>query len=259
MKYFLSLCCIIKNEHYLEEFLMFYMILGVEHFFLYDNESSVPLSRRLNKPIFKQKCTIINFPGKCKQLDAYEDCLKKTKSITKWLIIVDGDEYIFPKKWFNLREFLTEYDNYQAIGINWVMFGSNNHTEKQPGLLTENYTKCGYFDHHIKTITQPQYTISMNGVHSVKTLNPNKFVDAGKNVVWGPFNENDNTDLIQINHYFGKSFEEYKDKINRGRADMTAKREFMQNYMDMYNDKDDPSFKEKYLEQIKLFFKQYNV
>ena len=45
MKYFLSLTAIIKDEDYLEEFIIYYMILGVEHFFLYDNESTIPLKK----------------------------------------------------------------------------------------------------------------------------------------------------------------------------------------------------------------------
>ena len=31
-KYYLSLCCIIKDERYLEEFIVYYNVLGVEHF-----------------------------------------------------------------------------------------------------------------------------------------------------------------------------------------------------------------------------------
>jgi hypothetical protein len=30
--YSLSLCCIIKDERYLEEFIIYYTLLGVEHF-----------------------------------------------------------------------------------------------------------------------------------------------------------------------------------------------------------------------------------
>jgi len=41
MKYhYLSLCCIIKDESNIEEFIMYYTILGVTKFYIYDNESS---------------------------------------------------------------------------------------------------------------------------------------------------------------------------------------------------------------------------
>ena len=53
MKYFLSLCCIIKDERYLEEFIIYYNLLGVEHFYIYDNESNYKISERLNHYYFK--------------------------------------------------------------------------------------------------------------------------------------------------------------------------------------------------------------
>ena len=59
MKYFLSLCCIIKNERYLEEFIIYYRLLGVEHFYIYDNDSSIPIQERLNNNYYKRMCTII--------------------------------------------------------------------------------------------------------------------------------------------------------------------------------------------------------
>jgi len=141
MKYFLSLCCIIKNERYLEEFIMYYRLLGVEHFYIYDNESTQKISDRLNNPYFKKMCTIINFPGKVQQLNAYNDCLKNYGNQTKWLIIVDGDEYILPKKdnHKSIRDFLKDYKDYHAIGINWVMFGTSFHDEIQQGFLIDNY------------------------------------------------------------------------------------------------------------------------
>lgn len=259
MKYFLSLTAIIKDEDYLEEFIIYYMILGVEHFFLYDNESTIPLKKRLNNPIFKEKCTIINIPGKAMQIHAYEDCLKRTKMLSTWLIIVDGDEFIFPKKNFSLRDFLDIYKNYQAIGINWIIFGSSNHEKKQSGFLIDKYTKCEKFNNHIKVITKPLYTLSMNGVHSVKTINPNKFIDAGRNILNGSFNKNNNNHIIQINHYWGKSLEDYKIKINRGNADQEKKRKIINNYINLYNNTEDLSIKKKYLPHIKLFFNKYKI
>ena len=83
MKYYLSLCCIIKNERNLEEFIIYYILLGVEHIYIYDNESNFPIKDRLNSFFYKKYCTIINYPGKYKQIDAYNDCINKTKDINE--------------------------------------------------------------------------------------------------------------------------------------------------------------------------------
>ena len=55
----------------------------------------------------------------------------RTKSKSKWLIIIDADEFILPKKCNTLRHFLNDYNDFHALGINWIMFGSNNHLKKQ--------------------------------------------------------------------------------------------------------------------------------
>ena len=108
MKYFLPLLCIIKDERYLEEFILYNHILCVEHFYIYDNESKNPITSRLKHPFFKKMCTIIPFPGKVQQIHAYHDCLEKVRNLTKWLMIVDGDEFILPKKHKTLRDFLSQ-------------------------------------------------------------------------------------------------------------------------------------------------------
>ena len=97
MKYYLSLCTIIKNERYLEEFIIYYIIIGVEHFYIYDNESTPSIRERLNKPFFNEICTIIDFPGKHKQLPAYQHFINTFRNETEWAVVCDGDEYIVPK------------------------------------------------------------------------------------------------------------------------------------------------------------------
>jgi hypothetical protein len=220
MKYYLSLCCIIKNERYLEELILYYRILGVEHFYIYDNESTPSISNRLSNFYYNRICTIINYPGKVVQMNAYHDCLNRFGHETNWLIVCDGDEYILPKKHFSLRDFLNEYEYAQAIGINWVFFGTSFHEYKQDGYLIDKYRYCSKVqDRHIKTICKPLYTVKFNEPHSVIVKDPSKYIDCHHNVIEGPWNYNITNDIIQINHYFGKSIEENIEKHHRGNAD----------------------------------------
>ena len=63
---------IIKDEDKLEELILFHWIQGVEHFYIYDNDSKESIFNRLNKfHIFKKICTIIYFPGKPQQVNSY--------------------------------------------------------------------------------------------------------------------------------------------------------------------------------------------
>ena len=176
MKYFLSLCCIIKDEKYLEEFIIYHHIVGVEHFYIYDNESSFSIKKRLDKPFFKKLCTIIDYPGKVKQIEAYRDCIIKTRKITDWLMIIDGDEYVVPKQNFwSIRDILTIHKEAHAIGINWVIFGTSFHKKKQNGFLIDKYRHCSnQQDKHIKTICKPRFVKYLGGPHNVELFNSKK-------------------------------------------------------------------------------------
>jgi hypothetical protein len=186
MKYFLSLCCIIKDENYLEEFIIYYTLLGVEHFYIYDNESNHKISERLNHYYFNRICTIIDFPGKIQQLNAYNNCIKNYGNETKWLIIVDGDEYIVLKKDDHklLKDFLKDYRDYYAISINWVMFGTSFHNKIQEGFLIDNYRYCESGQNpHIKTIFKPEFVINIENPHYVIIKDPTKYVDPYKRII----------------------------------------------------------------------------
>lgn len=263
MKYFLSLCCIIKNEKYLEQFIVYYHVLGVEHFYIYDNDSSPRISDRLNNNYFKNLCTIIPFSGKMKQLSAYNDCINRTKNETKWLVVVDGDEYIYPKQDFSLRDFINKYDNYHAVGINWVFFGSSFHEKSQDGILIDKFRHCNKNkNEHIKTICQPKFTISFRDPHSVNLHNPSKYIDPNYNIIFGPYNKNHTIYKIQINHYHLKSRED----LHRKRA-LGPTPDRLEGYKgpddavlhQLDNDIIDNGICDKYLEHIKRYIKENNI
>ena len=263
MKYYLSLCCIIKNEKYLEQFIVYYHVLGVEHFYIYDNDSSPRISDRLNNNYFKNLCTIIPFSGKMKQLPAYNDCINITKNETKWLVVVDGDEYIYPKQDFSLRDFISKYDNYHAVGINWVFFGSSFHEKSQDGILIDKFRHCNKNQNeHIKTICQPRFTISFRDPHCVNLQNPSKYTDPNYNIISGPYNKNHTIDKIQINHYHLKSREDLHRKKELGSTPDRLERykgpdDAVLHQLD--NDIIDNDICDKYLEHIKRYIQENNI
>ncbi len=260
MKYFLSVCCIIKDEKYLEEFIMYNYLIGVEHFYIYDNESKIPIKDRLSNDFFKGLCTIINYPGKAQQNIAYNDFLKKYGNETEWAIVIDGDEYILPKKHDSLNDFLKDYADYDSIGINWVMYGTSFHDKIQRGFQIENYKlNAGVQNQHIKTICKPNTVVRIDNPHYVIPKNRNKNIDPYKRVISGPFNTNPTIDLIQINHYWSRSYEDLKQKIERGRAPTTAKRSMPSNPHNDANKVSDNLINEKYLEKMKELKKKYNI
>jgi len=252
--HYLSLCCIIKDESNIEEFIMYYTILGVTKFYIYDNESSWKLRERLNTDFFRKYCVVIDFPGKCKQIDAYNDCLKKYGDLTKWLIIVDGDEYIFPKKTFTLSELLKQHEDKHAIGINWKIFGTSFHDIKQSDYLIDKYRYCDSKHHdHIKVIVQPKHVLYINNPHFAILSDMSKFRDFKNNIIHRlAMNDNNTTDIIQINHYTHKSLQESIEKHYRGNADSMNRRNIPDKSLHKcHNDVVEDLLPNKYLNLIK--------
>ena len=260
MKFNNAICCIIKDEKYLEEFIIYHHIIGVEHFFIYDNESKIPIKKRLNHEFFKKNCSILEIKGKSQQMNAYNHCIINTKNNVNWLIIIDGDEFIFLKKHQNINLFLNSYKDYQALGLNWLMFGSSFHEEKQNGLQIDNYLYCeGKQDKHIKTICKPRYVQNMDNPHFVSIKEHHLYVDTNQKVISGPFNENNNSNIAVIYHYWGKSIEDMEEKIKRGRAPINEKRKMPTNYHGLYNKKFNNELKNKFSEKIKKKMKELNI
>jgi Glycosyl transferase family 2 len=224
--YFLSVVCIVKNENaYLEEFVSYYAVLGVEHFFIYDNGSEVPPSAALRN--CADICTIIPFPGQGRQLRAYQHFIDEYSHLTTWAAIVDVDEFIVPKSHDTLTEFLWDRRNIDAIAINWVIFGDSGHVTPPEGLVIDNYVRRAPVQNATcKTIARarklrrpgsdPHHFILKEGA---------RYVDPKGNDVTGALNRNPTTDIIQINHYWTKSRQEFSAKLARGFADKRGRRE----------------------------------
>lgn len=47
-----------------------------------------------------------------------------------WMLYLDSDEFLILNKHNKVRNFLNMYNNYDQVGINWLMFGSNNLNNK---------------------------------------------------------------------------------------------------------------------------------
>ena len=260
MKYYFAICCIIKNENNLEEFILYNWINGAEHFYIYDNESSFPLKDRLNRVFFNKYCTIISFPGRGKQLDAYNHCLYTYGNETKWMAYIDADEFIVPKKHNTIKDFLISYDkdNVHAIGINWVFYGTSFHNNKQNGFIIDKYRYCANNqNNHIKTILKPKFTNSICNPHYANMRYPSNCIDPNENIISGPFNDNYTIDIIQINHYYTRSLEDSYEKENKGFADNVRKDIFHTHNIN--NDIKNDLICEKYLEKVSKYNRALSV
>ncbi len=232
---YLSIVCIAKNEApYIKEWIEYHKLAGVERFYFYDNESA-DNTREVLEPYIQDGTVIYNYiKGKCLQISAYKDAIVKYKKQTRWLAIIDLDEYIVPVEKNSIPDFLKDYEQFPAVGINRVVFDSNGYKTKpvsDGGLVTANFTRVmkdydNVINRHIKSIVDPDKVIDIYNPHYAEYKKSQHAVNENLEIIDGPFTNSYSIKKIRINHYYTKSAEEYLNKIERGRATVKSKRDF---------------------------------
>jgi len=216
----LAITAIMKNEGpYLKEWLDFHILVGVTKFYLYDNESTDNTTKIL-KPYIKQGIVDYTYwPGKAMQMAAYHDCLNKHAFDTRWLAIIDLDEFLVPVQHENVPEFLhTLPDGFAQLVITWIIYGSSGHVHKPDGLLIENFKHHAKNTWGVKSIVNPRLVYSMTNPHVHKVAG---FTIDNNGKKLGYINQSKNPpdySKLRCNHYYTKSYDEYVERLNRGSA-----------------------------------------
>lgn len=148
-KYQLAIAAIFRNDApYLREWIEFHKLVGVDHFWLYNHNSNDDYREVLEPYIREGVVELIEWSspaddwnGFCfgVQPAAYRDAIKraaKRKSRTKWLAIIDSDEFLFPVKEMNLVETLENYyKDCSGVCVNWQVYGTSGVAAVPPDML----------------------------------------------------------------------------------------------------------------------------
>jgi hypothetical protein len=243
--YDLSIAAIIKNEEYILQWIEYHRMVGVQHFYIYDNESTNGLEQQLQKYIQDGIVTYIYWPGKYQQFPVYKHAVSHFQYDTKWLAIIDGDEYIVPVEEGTLiPQILDEIDSHYmnpvfdtprirecyflgGVGINWHVYGTSGHKTRCNGLLFENYryradSDCSV-NSIIKTICNPRLVADIINPHFVIYIPDYCTISENGSVIPHAFFFDATYKKLCINHYVCKSEEEYMEKNQRGWPDVDTK------------------------------------
>ena len=236
----LAIVACLKNESpYIEEWLEYHSRIGIDKFYLYDNDSEDRSElQKILAPWIDQKIVeLTEFHGDYAQIPAYNDAVLKHRFDCKYLAFIDLDEFIVPKQNRELIEiidslFQTQTDpqiRIGGVGINWRNFGSNGQEKKLPGGVLERFKKRAPDafrpNIHVKTITNPRRVNRRVNPHNVIYYIDNICVNENGVEVPLYFNEQNTVKKIQLNHYFTKSREEFMAKVDRGRPETPKKRD----------------------------------
>ena len=227
-KYKFSICAIFKDEApFLREWIEMNHLVGVEHFYVYNNNSSDNFREVMQPYVDNNLVTLVDFPYNHAQFKAYQNFYETYRQETQWVAFLDIDEFLCPNSHLTLEDWIRPYENYPVIQIYWKMFGTS-------GLMKHDYNKL---------VTEQYYVSWKDLYHCGKCLINTDYdviaFDAschhattvwmeilGKNRVIHPVNifhrstigqgdfipVDESNPSIQINHYWSKAWDIYDAK-----------------------------------------------
>ena len=226
--YSISICAIFKDESsFLKEWIELNNLVGVEHFYMYNNNSSDSYQEVLQPYIDKGVVTLVDFPYDHAQFKAYQHFYETYRHETQWVSFLDIDEFFCPNSHLTLHEWIKPYKKYPAIQIYWKMFGTSGLMQHDYNkLVTEQYhVSWNHLDHCGKCLINTDYDIvAFDGsCHHATTV---WMTIWGKRIKIHPVNifhrstlgegtflpTDESNPTIQINHYWSKAWDIYDSK-----------------------------------------------
>src|ERR1051326_536221 len=203
-RYYVSACAIFRNEApYLAEWLIFHLGVGVEHFYLYENNSTDDFRTVLAPFLARGEVTLTDWPKAQGQKAAYVHCLRTAAAESRWVAFLDLDEFLFAPQQRDIRPILEKYREFSSVQIRRATFGSSGHKQKPAAGVLQSYTRRAAEIRGPKSVANPRL---IRAIH-----NPHQFS------MWGD-EETHFCDELRINHYWSRSIEELIEKLQRGDA-----------------------------------------
>lgn len=203
------------------------MLIGFDHIQIWDNDSRIPIKETVKEYIDNKTVSVKHVAGLSKHRQCYtqSSSVRNTLRDYKWIALIDTDEFIvLLDKDTNIKRYLEQYEDYGAVGLNWLMFNSNGH-ENTPRSQLESFTKAMINEpanKHIKSIVQTKYFFNIVNPHYAQTKRSLVNVKKEK-MEQTAFNDPPIiNEVMRINHYFTRSKEDWELKRRRGPGDGSA-------------------------------------
>jgi len=229
-KYHVSLCSIFKDEgRYLKEWIEFHRLIGVEHFYMYDNNSTDNSVELLKPYIDLGLVSVKRWEKNHAQLEAYKNGCEIAQNETEWLGFIDIDEFVILNRQDNIYDLLKKFKKRPAVLLYWHLFGTSGLMERdEKGLIIEDFTirfpkllrvgKCFWntaFDIDFSAVKNKAWHHSL--LCKYEEMNNIPPVNVYDEIAFYNHHVIKKTPMMaHINHYFTKSFREYETKTRKG-------------------------------------------
>ncbi|WP_424631814.1 glycosyltransferase family 92 protein [Bradyrhizobium sp. SYSU BS000235] len=221
-KHRLSVVCALKNEaDDLLEWLHFHKLVGVDHFYLYDNESTDETRTVIESFPWPDMITYHYVEGDFGQMRAFHHAIDSYRNGSEWCAFIDADEFLYPVEGDSINDVLEGVGSAPAVAVHWLNFGSNGHEEKPQGLCIESFSRRApddFPDHYVmKSIVRPDAIVAYLHPHQSLVLGCYVQEDGAPVFPIGGRCSVSKHRKLAINHYYTKSRQQLLKKRERGR------------------------------------------
>eukprot|EP00002_Diphylleia_rotans_P035095 TRINITY_DN7612_c1_g2_i1.p1 TRINITY_DN7612_c1_g2~~TRINITY_DN7612_c1_g2_i1.p1 ORF type:complete len:496 (+),score=79.01 TRINITY_DN7612_c1_g2_i1:284-1771(+) len=174
---YMSICAIIRKEGpNLIEWLEYHIMMGYRRFILYDNNPDDSPDELMEEIIRSYPILVIRrkWPHLHSQTEAYTDCINRYGSRTKWMSLIDVDEFLVPiPPYQNVRDVLRlKYPRQHYLHTFWRTFGPCGDNPRAPEQLIIQIcnTTTASSSSFPKSTFQPQFVAGMQnfGPHYIR-------------------------------------------------------------------------------------------
>jgi len=228
-KPYLSLCALYKDHaDYLREWIEFHRLVGVERFFLYDNESRDQHQAVLAPYVERGIVEVHHWPSPQSVdrgvpwavIDAFTDAIRKHRDDSRWIGFIDIDEFLFSPAGRSLPEVLAGFEQFAGVEVSRFDFGPSGHAERPDGLVIESYTRRRRYEspkkdwEHVKSIVDPARTDRAFNAHGFFYTEGFAVREDAERAPEDPPGRKyfPKGNVLRINHYITKSKSEYERK-----------------------------------------------
>lgn len=223
------------EDPFVDEWLAYHRLIGVDHFYLYDNDSRTQL-RAVVAP-HAAYVTVIDWPGqhadlpgreprgptshlRNNQTKAYEDSLRHLRE--EWVAFIDLDEFIVLRRHATIQGFLAAFTDAGAVRLSWHYFGHDGHFETPEGLVIATHLRRRVEPARMhKSISRAKAILSIPNAHDCVLARPHdRAVDANGRP-YSPGGYPAKTAVAHVNHYPYRSFRDFMRRAERGEAAFT--------------------------------------
>ncbi len=210
-----------RNEApYLKEWIEYHKMIGVDHFFLYNDKSTDNWEEVLSPYIQDGLVEVFYWPTKdrnqyyANQSNAFRNSLQRGVSTqTTWLAFIDIDEFLLPMKDSNIVDCMNRhFSDAGAVYVNWRCFGAGKNVIPTGDPLIFDLTACSLKNHPKnsvgKSIVRPQCALIKHlwYAHTTPLKEGFFYLNGSKKImpfegINLPTDGKTHQEILRINHY----------------------------------------------------------